>query len=172
MPTNLLLLWLQARHNLGQNMAKRQHRQHHSPFFSQWWIFNSNHCDSNCRLVVGLCKSSIFNAHQNRALSVLDPTEMLFHSVYLSAHRQALCYNMMFSCIIARDSLLFFSKCVKVTTFARRTFRCSAPVVWNSQPKTVLDSGSALCLSVGFYLILFYFAKNHTFIHSPGFFSQ
>jgi len=28
------------------------------------------------------------------------------------------------------------------TTFAKRAFRCSAPAVWNSLPKTVLDSDS------------------------------
>jgi len=41
------------------------------------------------------------------------------------------------------------------TTFAKRTFRCSAPAVWNSQPKTVLNSDSFAVFKSGLKTFLF-----------------
>ena len=45
-----------------------------------------------------------------------------------------------------RSATTLLSQPLPRTTFAKRAFRCSAPVIWNSLPKTVIDSDSVTVL--------------------------
>ena len=48
------------------------------------------------------------------------------------------------------------------TTMAKRAFRCTAPAIWNSLPKTVLDSDTVTSFKSRLKTYLFYQAFSHT----------
>jgi len=51
------------------------------------------------------------------------------------------------------------------TTFAKRAFRCSAPAVWNSLPKTVISIGSVAVLKSRLETFLFFRAFSSSSAH-------
>jgi len=52
------------------------------------------------------------------------------------------------------------------TTFAKRTFRCTVPAIWNSLPKTVIDSDSITVFKYRLKTFLFSQAYSLPFSHS------
>ena len=51
------------------------------------------------------------------------------------------------------------------TTFTKRAFRCSVPAVWNSLPKTVLNSDSVAVSKSELKTFLFSQAFSSSFAH-------